>query len=855
MCFPSGKENALLTLKDIFSEPVCDTDRFFSSSDDSSKNSALVRLRPFSEYVMRRISVQVKDCAEFLCPGALRQSVSTYILHLNKALSEIITDNDPVTYSDWQNLFSQYPAAERMALCWTENFTDYITEVVRAFCESFPELEKLGISPDHGRLRRFFTHDSDIHEGKYVIMLETENGDRFVYKPRSDDTDELLEKLSSILTEEACMSPLHFPRRLRIRGGTFYEYIQSRPVENDDGFAGYYEHFGFLMFIMMLLGACDYHSENIIADREYPLAIDTETSASEFLPGTEGIQVSKTAMLPFLSLDHGYTEISDAATGINGVSKNLPRDTEGNVRTGYEYRSSLEHGFRLAYETALKCRDRLRGSQDLKKHFRCHIRYLFQNTYYYERLLNYKRQKQFLTEDKIPDRIEEILFRAQKSRNIPEQMESAVIGSEQTAMLSGYIPKVTVFYSDTENNPLYDAFLERLNLLSPEHLENQIYYIHTVLHPGKTSDGSERTIPVDISGTPVILERSRISDLAEDIFWRHLISYRSEKNPIILHTGSHGHRYYVSDGVPVMPECSFGILPAAAAWSMYAGSETAKELAALVSESVLRSFGENRPSLFQDGLTEGKGGILLLSELMCGLGYKDVFEPVRKSYTDAITARSGRRDAMLRYSSGSLFCGMAGLIPPLLRIQSSDTPKVTDAVTHFADVIIKDTTPVLLNASDGFGIGFADRILSLLLCHDVLSQESAPEVDRIAESVISGNEKINDFASAVLSLYSGKYAADILPECPGCENLHFGNALLLTALSENGYGNESRQMAERMLDRMEKKRYAGLTLLGEPSDTLFPSFFHGYGGVLYAVLRAYEPSFPAVFKDTLNHTA
>lgn len=58
---------------------------------------------------------------------------------------------------------------------------------------------------------------------------------------------------------------------------SFEEFIPYEQCHNKVQLAHYYERFGQVMAILYLLNASDMHLENLIANGEYPVAIDLET--------------------------------------------------------------------------------------------------------------------------------------------------------------------------------------------------------------------------------------------------------------------------------------------------------------------------------------------------------------------------------------------------------------------------------------------------------------------------------------------------------------------------------------------------------------------------------------------------
>ena len=218
-----------------------------------------------------------------------------------------------------QSLHEYKESSELSGSTSEERFTDYLikafgsVETSFKFYENYPELSRLIITrmmyflknsrdlinrfvSDRRDIERFFkTKDislvkiseskGDSHSnGLKVCVLGLSNGEKLVYKPKryaesEGKVDDLLRFLNKEIDAE-----VFIPRKI-IRGQYFYEeFIENSSVDSDGDLDDYYYRYGKLIGVGYILNATDLHYENVVAFKNYPVLIDTETFFQQPIP-------------------------------------------------------------------------------------------------------------------------------------------------------------------------------------------------------------------------------------------------------------------------------------------------------------------------------------------------------------------------------------------------------------------------------------------------------------------------------------------------------------------------------------------------------------------------------------------
>lgn len=210
-----------------------------------------------------------------------------FLGELYRASDELQGDTPEARYQDF---LQQHLLARREALL------DPSTELGglvsnRVACSLSAAVELLArFQDDYKLLERFLgapiaslddweEEQGDRHNrGRTVAILTVNGSEKLVYKPHSLENDVIFSGLTQWLNQTGALRvPLRHLRVLARGEYGWQEFVAHRPCKNAEEAEHYMYRAGALIFLTWLSACCDLHHENLIANGDAPVLVDTET--------------------------------------------------------------------------------------------------------------------------------------------------------------------------------------------------------------------------------------------------------------------------------------------------------------------------------------------------------------------------------------------------------------------------------------------------------------------------------------------------------------------------------------------------------------------------------------------------
>lgn len=284
-------------------------------------------------------------------------------------------------------------------------------------------------------------HLSDPHNGAQCSALFESGGKRFIYKPRSPETDiawaDFLAAMEAVL--DMPMPGAVRPLPLPADGCTIVPCIENRDAGSATGIAEYYRRCGALLALCMLLGSRDLHMENIIADGRMPCVVDVETLLSATVRNAPADaaalcrSLAATHLLPDWMAD-ANGENQDVG-GLSAVGQNLPR-LNGKPVPPQLYTEEILLGFRETCLAILRRRDAVMAHLDAFA--TVPLRWMLRPTALYQRFLN--QLDALETQAQRLDSLQRLRIAYRSSGAAFEEKMRRACESEIAALLKGDIP-------------------------------------------------------------------------------------------------------------------------------------------------------------------------------------------------------------------------------------------------------------------------------------------------------------------------------------------------------------------------------------------------------------------------------
>jgi type 2 lantibiotic biosynthesis protein LanM len=340
--------------------------------------------------------------------------------------------------------FQEYAVLARLTAELAGYWVEHVDEFCRRLDEDRPAMMKLfNRGSDFGPVVEVRIGISDPHHRRRDVVIATfASGLKIVYKPKDLGIDEAFWNLIDWLNTQRLQPGALRLRNLRVLNRTTHgwvEFVEHESCHDPSEVQRYYRRIGMLLCLAYVLGASDFHQENIMANGEQPVLLDLETMmqppprlwgglhASADQRAVEIIHdsVLRTGLLPFWIItnpgnsydisgigsenapDTGYLHPQWAnvntdrmqvvyRSSTTEVQANRPM-LKGGLVSAEDHVEEIRNGFTEVYRVLLACRDVLLTEDGPLSWFRgLKLRCLLRRSKAYGQVLNRRMHPEFL---------------------------------------------------------------------------------------------------------------------------------------------------------------------------------------------------------------------------------------------------------------------------------------------------------------------------------------------------------------------------------------------------------------------------------------------------------------------------
>ncbi|WP_192800168.1 type 2 lanthipeptide synthetase LanM family protein [Priestia endophytica] len=463
-------------------------------------------------YVLNNIMVSnvvIKDIISQVIEILFKISHKTLILEINvMRQEEMLTGNSSeerykhfcaLLEEDWykEQLINEYGVLFRLLATSVINLGRFLEDLLQRLKTDKYEIEQQLLNKksfDLVTAIKFGTGDSH-NEGKTVSIIELDNDQKLVYKPRSLGIDHQFNEFIKFYNEISNLEENNL-KVVNVIDKELYgwsQYIDYIECKNANEVSRFYHRLGQNLAILHIFNATDFHYENIIAHGEHPVLIDLEslfhhavipdhqkTKNKVVNKGLEVIRNSivSTGLIPSTVTNEriegnrfdlsGISNVKDQITPFKGkFIKNFKTDKikiekehfvieaglnvpkiKGNFTSITDYLSDIEKGFKQAYMIILDNKEKVINK--FKDFSGVQIRKIFRDTMKYAKLLDLSYHPDFLRNQIDREMLLNRLWFEVKN----EGSVSKIASFEVMDMLRGDIP---YFYSQPEELHIYNS--------------------------------------------------------------------------------------------------------------------------------------------------------------------------------------------------------------------------------------------------------------------------------------------------------------------------------------------------------------------------------------------------------------
>jgi type 2 lantibiotic biosynthesis protein LanM len=182
-------------------------------------------------------------------------------------------------------VLNKYPVLAYLIYVNLEQLINFLLETINNIKKDYLEIcSRFDLQSN--KVNRMLVGLGDYHNrGRSVLILVLDSGEKIVYKPHEVSVEKAFDNIISWINETGRLRlPLKSANCLTRSGYVWQEYIEGQPCNSEEEVERYYYRSGALLAICHVCKAVDIHSENLIANGEYPIIVDLETLFSNNNP-------------------------------------------------------------------------------------------------------------------------------------------------------------------------------------------------------------------------------------------------------------------------------------------------------------------------------------------------------------------------------------------------------------------------------------------------------------------------------------------------------------------------------------------------------------------------------------------
>ncbi|HET8843009.1 MAG TPA: type 2 lanthipeptide synthetase LanM, partial [Ktedonobacteraceae bacterium] len=298
----------LTTLQEAFSEMDQERDEERSFFEGISLEPYLQPLLPLLKHSLRRLNAnlqtlyqqntpphfETQDIVKLLFSSLSEQLLSrlskTFVLemHIARLQDKLQGETAEERFLDFihhmsqegdiVSLLEEYAVLARQLVLALEQWIAYTQEFIKHLSADWPQIRTTFFpEQDPGPLSEIQCGAGDAHrQGRSVVILTFQSGQRLLYKPRSLAVDIHFQHMLTWLNQQGAQPPFRTITLLDRGSYGWSEFVYAQSCTTEEAVERFFERQGNYLALLYACNAIDMHIENVIAAGEYPVLVDLE---------------------------------------------------------------------------------------------------------------------------------------------------------------------------------------------------------------------------------------------------------------------------------------------------------------------------------------------------------------------------------------------------------------------------------------------------------------------------------------------------------------------------------------------------------------------------------------------------
>ncbi len=508
----------------------------------------------------------------------IKTGIRTFIfeLHVSKELNELTGETSNDRFNSFiedklidpeylEFIYSEYPVLARLLMTQSIDYIDNIKQCMDRFVKDYHQITKT-FSLKNDTLTGIETDLGDSHQkGKTVMRFKFLSGKEILYKPKSLKLLHHFNGLLKWFNSKGFEPQFNQYKTINFQDYAWEEKVEYNSCDSYEQLERYYKRLGGLLGVLYIVNGMDFHSENIIANGEYPTLIDIETlfhhdsKISDDLTETadqrakEKISrsVLNIGLLPHLSfktpegrgIDLGGMSITDEPIPMpifhiendqtdeirfvlknsimNKLDQNVPK-LNGEMVEGTNFVPEITEGFNKICHIVLKNKDELTMENGMIAQFKQDvIRIIIRATQYYGNFISESTHPDYLRDWVDRDKLmEKVWFTILDPRTIAYEKKDLLYNDipffYTTPNTRDLLSSDGEIISNFHDEPSYNLVIDRIKSLNEEMISEQIKFIEMSILSKKEEEkknvNSQFIENLDVNTEQFIKEATIIGD-------------------------------------------------------------------------------------------------------------------------------------------------------------------------------------------------------------------------------------------------------------------------------------------------------------------------------------------------------
>lgn len=178
--------------------------------------------------------------------------------------------------TNWEYVYDQYPVLEKLIKDSKYKYYTNLSFINEKFSQDLSEIKSKFLLSHQNKIKEINFGAGDFHNGYSTSIVELSDDHKIVFKPTKADISKSFFEFLNWINPQYNLGNYQY-ETVSKEGYQWLEFVNHESSSSIEDVEIYYERAGFMLGVLYVLNASDFHHENVIARESNPVFIDHET--------------------------------------------------------------------------------------------------------------------------------------------------------------------------------------------------------------------------------------------------------------------------------------------------------------------------------------------------------------------------------------------------------------------------------------------------------------------------------------------------------------------------------------------------------------------------------------------------